>query len=491
VPLRHDLPYPVGPVVFRQEDAEAVPVLFADLSPGTADFGAIGDFVLFAVQQRLHGLPARPGQVAGHARRVARCLPAFEVLGFEVALEQQSLSLPLGADDPQGDVVCVWRRLQCVQAAVVRERLAVRDLAGLGVDPFGVVGPARQVHHQPSQVVSVDVDRVGLARLHQRAGRRARGQVGGEDRVVRTHPDEIEAIDEVSEDAQLSPELGTASPGRVDLRRAVFVPDRKRVVQVAVDGAAGDDEIPSFESVRLDPVIAGESGFVVANDPIPMIILRHGNRGLGVVEVEDRDVGAWVLDDLRLVGDVLGDQVPVLEPGLGAGDGLGDMVLPVQRHATEVRLVADLIVDVIEILQRLGDLADHRFLDRQQLGMPERVDRRSLHGSHVVDVVAGVHRAQVPHAVLVERAEQDQLHHDAAPARLRDEVGQTLEVLRIPFRQVEPVAPVGIASDVAPRPGAEQVSFGRSERVPLDVERSRRLAVGAAERTRQVESVGL
>ena len=126
-------------------------------------------------------------------------------------------------------------------------------------------------------------------------------------------------------------------------------------------------------------------------------------------------------------------------------DGLGDVALPFLGHAAEIGLVADFVVDVVEVLQGLDDPLHHGILHGQQTAVLERVDVGPRNRADAVDVVAGVHRAEVPHGILIERAEQDHFDDDTPFARLGDELGQPLEVLAVPLGQVEVVAAVGIA----------------------------------------------
>ena len=59
----------------------------------------------------------------------------------------------------------------------------------------------------------------------------------------------------------------------------------------------------------------------------------------------------------------------VREVLLRVGDGLRDVPLPVERDAAEVRLVADLEVDVVEITQCRNPLSDEGILNLQQLAV--------------------------------------------------------------------------------------------------------------------------
>src|SRR6266576_514145 len=98
------------------------------------------------------------------------------------------------------------------------------------------------------------------------------------------------------------------------------------------------------------------------------------------------------------------------------GDYVGDAPLPLDGDA-EVGLVANFIVEIVEVLQLGDDLAHHRLLHRPQAaGIGERIDVGVRDGADAVDVVRDVYRAELPHRVPVERAEQIHLDHHTAPA---------------------------------------------------------------------------
>ena len=78
--------------------------------------------------------------------------------------------------------------------------------------------------------------------------------------------DEVEPLEEPLEDPELLPERRPAAAGRrvVDLRGAVLVLGRERVVEVAEDRPAGQQELPGLAAV--DAVgRALEAGLVVAD----------------------------------------------------------------------------------------------------------------------------------------------------------------------------------------------------------------------------------
>ena len=54
------------------------------------------------------------------------------------------------------------------------------------------------------------------------------------------------------------------------------------------------------------------------------------------------------------------------EAGLRFANDVSDVVLPFERDAAGVRLIADFVVEIIELLQLSHDLAHHGFLNCQQ-----------------------------------------------------------------------------------------------------------------------------
>ena len=111
------------------------------------------------------------------------------------------------------------------------------------------------------------------------------------------------------------------------------------------------------------------------------------------MKVENRYLRIGIDNLLIFVGEILGYQVLASEAGFGLRDGLCDMRLPFECDATEVRLVADLIIQVIEIFQLLYYSAHHRILYGQQIGILKRISLGAFHGADAVNVVGSVHRA--------------------------------------------------------------------------------------------------
>ncbi len=207
------------------------------------------------------------------------------------------------------------------------------------------------------------------------------------------------------------------------------------------------------------------------------------------MEVEDRDVGARGLHLRRPVRDVHRNEVPAGEPGLGLRDQLGDVVLPLQGDAAEVRLVRHLEVEVVEGVELGDDLPGDRLLDRGQVRVLQRVDLVAGRRSDPVRVVARVHRAGGPEDVLVEGAEEVHLHDDAALLRLGHEVLQASEVRFVPAGEVELHPPVVVARHRAARPRGGVPSRLRGEGVVRDAEGRRHLPVRPREEARQVQAV--
>ena len=179
------------------------------------------------------------------------------------------------------------------------------------------------------------------------------------------------------------------------------------------------------------------------------------------------------------------------ESGFSSSDDhVDDVVLPIHGHAAEVRLVADFVVDIVELDQFRHDLADHLLLDGEQAAvLVERVHVIAADFSNAVHIVSVVLRTQLPLLFLVHGAEEVHLHHNSPLTGLRHKILQPLEVRFIPFRQIELVPAIGIARLVAPRPRTEEFFAIGCERVFGDVERPLRLDIGSAEGPRVVQTV--
>jgi hypothetical protein len=54
------------------------------------------------------------------------------------------------------------------------------------------------------------------------------------------------------------------------------------------------------------------------------------------------------------------------ERSFGRQDGIGDVILPLARHAGEVRLIADFVIEIVVVAQLCHDLLYHCILNRNQ-----------------------------------------------------------------------------------------------------------------------------
>ena len=86
-------------------------------------------------------------------------------------------------------------------------------------------------------------------------------------------------------------------------------------------------EIPALGAVQ-DIRLAAEPGLVLADNLVQAVVHRHHIRRMAVVEIEDRDQRAGIVDLLAAVGDVQRDQVPVREILFRLRDHVRDPVLP-------------------------------------------------------------------------------------------------------------------------------------------------------------------
>ena len=165
--------------------------------------------------------------------------------------------------------------------------------------------------------------------------------------------------------------------------------------------------------------------------------------------------------------------------------------LPVVVDAPLVRLVADLVVQVVELGELLDDPPHHPLVHLQQAGMlVERVHVPAVLRPDALDVVPRIHRAQVPLLVFVHRAEQIHLDDDAALGRIRQKIAQPAEIRFVPAAQVELRPAAGVPRLVAARPRADETALERSQRIARNVEGPLRLDIRPAERARVVEAVG-
>src|SRR5262249_30254474 len=138
--------------------------------------------------------------------------------------------------------------------------------------------------------------------------------------------------------------------------------------------------------------------------------------------------------------------------------------------------------------QRIDDLADERILHVEQAVVLKGVNLGPLQVADAVAVVARVHRVDLPEGLFVERAEEDELDDDPAPARLGDEVGEAMEVAIVPAAEIEAMPPVRRAGRLAACPGGQVIGGLRRQRVAADLEGAGNLPVDAREGAREVEA---
>ncbi len=128
------------------------------------------------------------------------------------------------------------------------------------------------------------------------------------------------------------------------------------------------------------------------------------------MEIEDGNRPMRFFDFRGLVGDVLGNQMPVGQIAFGFGNDVRDSVLPIHRHSAKIRLVADLENHIVHRVQFRDEFTHQRFLERQQSAAAvEGMDGVFIHRAHRIDVVGGIHRAELPLHLLVHGAEQSHL----------------------------------------------------------------------------------
>ena len=211
---------------------------------------------------------------------------------------------------------------------------------------------------------------------------------------------------------------------------------RVGVVEVREDAAASDEEVPRLDAVRqirLSP----KSRLIVSDDLAQRVVGADGVRRRGVVKVEDRHGRMRIVDLPGAVRDVLRDQVPLRQRAFDRDDEIGDVALePVGHDVVEgVGLVDELEVEIVEAIDLRHDLADVRVHEGHDGRIePAEVVRGLAReaGAKAVHVVPRVQRRELPHRVLVEGTEQDDLDHDTAPLGLGEVVPEPREERVVP-----------------------------------------------------------
>src|SRR5262249_1502089 len=118
-----------------------------------------------------------------------------------------------------------------------------------------------------------------------------------------------------------------------------------------------------------------------------------------------------------------------------------------------------------------------------------RIDIGAGDLAQAVDVVVDVERAQLPLRLLVEGAEEIDLHDHTTFARLGDKVLEAAKVRVVEASEIELGAAQRVAGRVAARPRREETALGGGQGVLGNMEGPCRLDIGAGEGARQVEAI--
>jgi ATP-dependent HslUV protease subunit HslV len=163
----------------------------------------------------------------------------------------------------------------------------------------------------------------------------------------------------------IEPEGGIAATGLLGRisKGAILMPSSERIVEIVVKPAPGQDEFPGFHAV-MRVIGAFEAGLVVPDNFVQLVVHAHGVRGRSIMEIEDGDGRMRVYDLLFSIGHIPGNEMLVGKRLLCLNNDLRNMVLPVQSHAPEIRLVANFIIEIVEGIQRGDDLPHHHIMNR-------------------------------------------------------------------------------------------------------------------------------
>src|SRR6266550_3917034 len=144
----------------------------------------------------------------------------------------------------------------------------------------------------------------------------------------RTHPNEIEAMEEIAENFDLFTKPGVSTTGllwRIG-KSPILVSGSERIVEIVVETTARQNEFPSLHSVMIVGC-ALEAGLVVTNHLVERVVLCNSVRRVRVMKVEDRQRGMGLSNFLRTVGHVLRNEMLLGEIFLRVGDDVRDVRL--------------------------------------------------------------------------------------------------------------------------------------------------------------------
>ena len=159
----------------------------------------------------------------------------------------------------------------------------------------------------------------------------------------------------------MSPGRPASGLSRGVLKTAVFVFRGKRIIKVVVQTSSGQYKRPAFFAVSFVGVPV-ETGFIVTNDFVQVIVLgdRPGRRG--VVKIKNGNKRMRVLYPFRTIRNILRNNVSVGEVFFRFPNHVSDVMLPFHRDASEVRFIAYLINEIAVVFQLINNFAYQGFL---------------------------------------------------------------------------------------------------------------------------------
>lgn len=218
------------------------------------------------------------------------CIALFGPAGLETTdTGQRSVGLT-SAENSKRHIIAVPGRLHHSSTAFMLKRPFFVNLAGFCVHPFCPIFPARQPYQQVCRTAPIYVDSVRTPRLNQSTGGRLVGYSAFNYRIMRPHFHEVQAIHEILEYRQLLLQNTAPTARSIELGCAIFVTHGEGIVQVIKHGTARDQKVPGLKSVRLR-FASGEAGLIIPNGSVQMVVFRYRSRRLGVMEIENRNVG--------------------------------------------------------------------------------------------------------------------------------------------------------------------------------------------------------
>ncbi len=173
----------------------------------------------------------------------------------------------------------------------------------------------------------------------------------------------------------------------------------------------------------------------------------------------------------------------------GLHDPIGNQPLPCIRNSAEIGFVADFKIVIVVTVDFTHHFADELFLDLKQpffrVGVEEPLGRNL---TDTLDIILRIHGRELPLRRVINGAEKIQLQNNPELGGFLHQLMQPLKISGVELREVKFVGTVQRTGFLTSHP-RRHIVFARRQRVVLNIEIARFLAIRAHENTGMIEPV--